>query len=187
MKSLMGLSRSGNTEFEGMANRHTDMLALTNSINEFLVSASSEIPKLTDSHCVVILGLYRCRYSVGRVSIIGPRAHIYRFDIEHEPKTCVLDHYFIPTPGLHPRVPPPCLHVTRSLPISIYMGSTPNNPRPPDMGVHCYTTCPLLIKHILAIDEVTKVTFVTKIILLQPRKLKGHTKQEDHTREIMCY
>ena len=85
----------------------------------------------------VILGLYRCRYSVGRVSIIGPRAHIYRFHIEHEPKTCVLDHYFIPTPGLHPRVPPPCLHVTRSLP---YMGSTPNNPRPPDMGVHCYTT-----------------------------------------------
>ena len=55
MKSLMGLSGSGNTEFEGMANRHTgsDMLALTNSINEFLVSASSEIPKLlTDSHCV---------------------------------------------------------------------------------------------------------------------------------------
>ena len=54
MKSLMGLSRSGNTKFEGMANRHTDsdMLALTNSINEFLVSASSEIPKLTDSHCV---------------------------------------------------------------------------------------------------------------------------------------
>ena len=87
--------------------------------------------------CSVILGLYRCRYSVGRVSIIGPRAHIYRFDIEHEPKTCGLDHYFIPTPGLHPRVPPRGLHVTRSLP---YMGSTPNNPRPPDMGVHCYTT-----------------------------------------------
>ena len=34
MKSLVGLSRSGNTEFEGMANRHTDsdMLALTNTL-----------------------------------------------------------------------------------------------------------------------------------------------------------
>ena len=61
---------------------------------------------------------------------------LYRFDSEHEPETCVLDHYFIPTPGLHIRAPPRCPYVTRSLP---YMGSTPNNPRPPDMGVHCYT------------------------------------------------
>ena len=52
MKSLMALSRGGNTEFEGMANRHSDMLALTHSINEFLVSVSSKIPRLTDNHCV---------------------------------------------------------------------------------------------------------------------------------------
>ncbi len=51
MKSLMGLLRS-NTELIGLANRHTDgdLMALANRINEFFVSVSEDMPRLTSSH-----------------------------------------------------------------------------------------------------------------------------------------
>ena len=42
MKSLMGMSRGGNSELLGLANMHTDgdIEALSNTINNFLVSVS---------------------------------------------------------------------------------------------------------------------------------------------------
>ena len=52
MKSLMGISRAANTELIGLANRYTDgdMESLANKINDFLVSVSSDMHRLTVDH-----------------------------------------------------------------------------------------------------------------------------------------
>ena len=51
----MGLS-SSNKELLGLANKYTDgdMTALANNINEFLVSVSSEMPRLNSEHRICI-------------------------------------------------------------------------------------------------------------------------------------
>ena len=51
MKSLMGMSHGGNSELLGLANMHTDgdIGALSNTINNFLVSVSSDLPRLTET------------------------------------------------------------------------------------------------------------------------------------------
>ena len=52
MKSLMGMSRGGNSELLGLANMHTggDMEALSNTINNFLVYVSSDLPRFSETH-----------------------------------------------------------------------------------------------------------------------------------------
>ena len=52
MKSLLGLSRGGKSELTNLANRNADgdVLSLANSINEFLVSVSSDLPRLSKNH-----------------------------------------------------------------------------------------------------------------------------------------
>ena len=54
MKSLLGLSSGGKSELINLANRCTDgdMLLLANSINEFLVSVSSDLPRLNKNHYI---------------------------------------------------------------------------------------------------------------------------------------
>ena len=52
MKSLMGLSNDGKTELTSLANRCTDgdISVLTNRVNDFLVSVSSNLPRLSKNH-----------------------------------------------------------------------------------------------------------------------------------------
>ena len=54
MKRLMGTSCEGNSEMQGLANKHTegDMCSLVNSINEFFVSVSEDLPRLQASHSI---------------------------------------------------------------------------------------------------------------------------------------
>ena len=54
MKALMGISSGGTKELVGLANRHTDgnIPALANKINDFLVSVSSGLTRLTQDHGV---------------------------------------------------------------------------------------------------------------------------------------
>ena len=54
MKSLMGISGSSNKELVGLANSHTngDITALANTINDFFVSVSSGLTRLTPDHSV---------------------------------------------------------------------------------------------------------------------------------------
>ena len=52
MKTLMGGSTNGVSELQGLANQHTDgdLQELANTLNNFLVSVSSDMPKLTPDH-----------------------------------------------------------------------------------------------------------------------------------------
>lgn len=52
MKSLMGLTNGGNTELVSLANRCTngDIPFLANQVNDFLVSVSSNLPRLSKNH-----------------------------------------------------------------------------------------------------------------------------------------
>ena len=52
MKTLMGGSTNGVSELQGLANQHTygDLQELANTVNNFLVSVSSDMPKLTPDH-----------------------------------------------------------------------------------------------------------------------------------------
>ena len=54
MRRLMGTSCEGNSEMQGLANKHTegDMCSLVNSINEFFVSVSEYLPRLQASHSI---------------------------------------------------------------------------------------------------------------------------------------
>ena len=54
MNILMGTSCEGNSEMQGLANNHTegDMCSLVNSINEFFVSVSEDLPRLQASHSI---------------------------------------------------------------------------------------------------------------------------------------
>ena len=54
MKVLMGLHKGGDSEMVSLANRHTDgdIQALVNMVNDFLVSVSSDMPRLTGNHPV---------------------------------------------------------------------------------------------------------------------------------------
>ena len=48
MKRLMGTSCEGNSEMQGLVNKHTegDMCSLVNSVNELFVSVSEDLPRL---------------------------------------------------------------------------------------------------------------------------------------------
>ena len=50
----MGTSCEGNSEMQGLANKHTkgDMCSLVNSINEFCVSVSEDLPRLQASYYI---------------------------------------------------------------------------------------------------------------------------------------
>ena len=52
MKALMGQNQGGSTELQGLANLHTDgeVGKLADSINDFLISVSDCMPRLTKSH-----------------------------------------------------------------------------------------------------------------------------------------
>ena len=54
MKRLMGTSCEGNSEMQGLANKHTegDMCSLVNSINELFVSVSEDLPRLQTPHSI---------------------------------------------------------------------------------------------------------------------------------------
>ena len=54
MKRLMGTSCEGNSEMQGLANKHTegDMCSLVNSINEFFVSVNEDSTILQASHYI---------------------------------------------------------------------------------------------------------------------------------------
>ena len=55
MKKRMGTSCEGNSDMQGLANKHTegDMCSLVNSINEFFVSVSEDLPsRLQASHSI---------------------------------------------------------------------------------------------------------------------------------------
>ena len=54
MKRLMGTSCEGNSEMQGLANKHTegDMCSMVNSINELFVSVSEVLPILQASHSI---------------------------------------------------------------------------------------------------------------------------------------
>ena len=54
MKRRMGTSCEGNSDMQGLANKHTegDRCSLVNSINEFFVSVSEDLPRLQASHSI---------------------------------------------------------------------------------------------------------------------------------------
>ena len=54
MKSLMGTTSNNDAEMQGLANNlcEGNIEVLANRINEFLVSVSSNLPRLTDDHAV---------------------------------------------------------------------------------------------------------------------------------------
>ena len=54
MKNLMGASSSNTNEMQGLANKCTggDMTQLVNSINDFFVSVSADLPRLDPTHRV---------------------------------------------------------------------------------------------------------------------------------------
>ena len=53
-EKLMGTSCEGNSDMQGLANKHTegDMCSLVNSINELFVSVSEDLPRLQASHSI---------------------------------------------------------------------------------------------------------------------------------------
>ena len=54
MKILMGTSCEGNSEMQGLVNKHTegDMCSLVNSVNEFFVSVSEDLHRLQASYSI---------------------------------------------------------------------------------------------------------------------------------------
>ena len=54
MKNLMGASSSNTNEMQGLANKCTggDMTKLVNSMNDFFVSVSADLPRLDPTHRV---------------------------------------------------------------------------------------------------------------------------------------
>ena len=54
MKRLTGTSCEGNSEMQGLANKHTegDMCSLVKSINELFVSVSEDLSRLQASHSI---------------------------------------------------------------------------------------------------------------------------------------
>ena len=54
MKKLMGTSCEGNSDMQGLANKHTEgnMCSLIKSINELFVSVSEDLQRLQASHSI---------------------------------------------------------------------------------------------------------------------------------------